>query len=315
MGVIKRHGHLFDRVWLSLLAYLVKPIPFVLTIHDVSIHPGDTSSQRIPRVFVRLLVKLSSAVVVHGDALRAEAVRELPINLDRVFIFPHPPLGRYFELTQQQGFARPTDGLFRVLFFGRIHEYKGLRYLIEAAPLVHEQLPNLRVIIAGKGDDFSSYRSLIEDSSYFEIHNRFISELDAARMFAEADLLVLPYIEASQSGVLMIAMCFGLPVVATTVGEIAQVVREAGMGTVVRPQDKVALAAAIIEMATNALLRNGCRRATEEKLRNEFSRHSLSSRALAIYEQVLGLDKSPVIKLDGSSNDPVRPDPGMRVGR
>ena len=140
---------------------------------------------------------------------------------------------------------------FRILFFGRIHEYKGLRYLIEAAPEIFRSVDHAKLIIAGRGDDFSSYRAMISDPSRFEIHNRFIEEAETVRMFAEADVLVLPYSEASQSGVLLVALCFGSPVVATDVGEMAEVVRSAQMGIVVPPRDVPALASAVVAMATD----------------------------------------------------------------
>jgi glycosyltransferase involved in cell wall biosynthesis len=273
-------------VWFNLLVPLLRPLPFVTTIHDVVVHPGDGSSQRVPRVSVKALVKQSTAIVVHGETLRSDAAAELPIDLARIFVFPHPPLSRYSELARQARFSKPDDNLFRILFFGRIHEYKGLRYLIEAAPAVRQKVPNARFVIAGKGDDFSSYRRMMADSSCFEIHNRFISEGDAARMFTDADLLVLPYTEASQSGVLLIALTFSLPVVATDVGEIGQIVRSTGMGFIVPPCDQAALASAIVEAATNAKDMEVCRQTMQRLMHGDFSRDSLSERALRMYESI-----------------------------
>lgn len=290
-------------VWLNLLVPFLRPIPFVTTVHDVYVHPGDDSTRRIPRVSVKALVKQSAAIIVHGETLRSDAATEMPFDLARIFVFPHPPLSRYSELASQAGFLKPSDNLFRILFFGRIQEYKGLRYLIEAAPTIRQKMPNARFVIAGKGDDFSSYRSMMADPSCFEIHNHFISEIDAARMFTDADLLVLPYIEASQSGVHLVALTFALPVIATDVGEMGQIVRSNGMGYIVPPRDQNALAFAIIEAASNGKYMEACRKNMRQLINGDFSRHTLSVRALQMYESILKFEH--LIPEQPASDNPV----------
>jgi glycosyltransferase involved in cell wall biosynthesis len=279
-------------VWLNLLALALRRLPLVTTIHDVRVHPGDGNSQRVPRIFVSTLVKRSTAIIVHGETLRSDAAAELPIDSTRILVFPHPPLVRYSTLANQAGFFKPDDNLFRILFFGRIHEYKGLRYLIEAAPAIRQKLPNARFVIAGKGDNFSDYEKMIADPSCFELHNYFVTEKDAARMFTDADLLVLPYIEASQSGVLLIALTFALPVIATDVGEMGRIVRSNQMGSVIPPRDQSALASAIIEAASNEKYMDACRNNMRHMMSGDLSRHALSLRALQMYDDVLRLESS-----------------------
>ncbi len=269
-------------LWLVTLAGFLKPIPFITTIHDVEVHPGDSGTRLVPRKLVKALTHLSAAVIVHGEKLRSDAMRAFSLGEDRVFAFPHPPIRHYAELALGSGYKKPDDGAFRILFFGRIHEYKGLRYLIEAAPEIFRSVDHAKLIIAGQGDDFSSYRAMISDPSRFEIHNRFIEEAETARMFAEADVLVLPYSEASQSGVLLVALCFGLPVVATDVGEMAEVVRSAQMGIVVPPRDVPALASAVVAMATDGKLRDSCK-AVMQTASGKSSRGMISPRAQLIF--------------------------------
>jgi glycosyltransferase involved in cell wall biosynthesis len=273
-------------VWLNCLAMLLKSTPVVTTVHDVYVHPGDTRTRRVPRASVKALVRQSTAIVVHGETLRANAAAEMPIDAARILVFPHPPLTRYSEFARQAGLSRPNDKLFRILFFGRIFEYKGLRYLIEAAPAVRKEVPNARFVIAGKGDKFSNYRELMADPSYFEIHDHFVSEDEAARMFTDADLLVLPYIEASQSGVLLIGLTFSLPAIVTDVGEMGQIVQSVGMGFVIPSRDKNALATAIIKAASDTEYMEVCRKNMQQLMHRDFSRHALSVRALQMYEGI-----------------------------
>jgi glycosyltransferase involved in cell wall biosynthesis len=274
-------------VWMNVLRALVGHRPVLTTVHDVEFHPGDESSRRVPRHAVNALIRRSDAIIVHGETLRQLAARVLPVGLERIFSFPHLPLKYYRDLAARSGMRRPDDGVIRVLFFGRIFEYKGLRYLVEAAPLIQRVVPNIRFVVAGSGTDFERYRAQIDAMPYFETDNRYIPAEEGARLFAEADILVLPYIEASQSGVIMIALPFGLPVVSTTVGEIGATVESTGMGLLVPPRDSKALAAALIRLAQDSGLRDQLSRNAKRAMEDEFSNASLSSRLASIYDSVL----------------------------
>lgn len=243
------------QVWLNLLPALIAPTPVVVTLHDVTPHPGDADTARVPRALVNRFVRRAAAVLVHGDKLKADAVAHLRLDPARVSVGVHPPNTRYRRIADVQAFARPLDGRFRLLFFGRIFPYKGLAHLIAAEPAIAEAVPGLLTVIAGRGEDMAGYRAAMADPARFDVRDRRIPDGEVAELFAQADLLVLPYVEASQSGVLAIAAAFGLPVVATDVGEIGPLVRQTGMGRVVPPADPAALARAVVALATDPAAR------------------------------------------------------------
>ena len=276
-----------NNIWLNLLPPLLGPTPIVTTVHDIEHHPGDTESRRVPRLFIDQFIRQSDAIFVHGENLRSDALAKLPTPADRVFVFPHPPLTYYARLAQRNKMARTKDGLFRVLFFGQIYEYKGLKYLIEAAKLALPRLPSLRVVVAGRGDELAEGGVPISATETFELHNRFIPDLELARLLTDADVVALPYIEASQSGVLMAALAFGLPVIATDVGEIANVVRMTGAGLIIPPRDSGALADALVEIGGNAPLRQAFAERAAQALQGLYSRRILAASAKDIYETVL----------------------------
>jgi glycosyltransferase involved in cell wall biosynthesis len=153
-------------------------------------------------------------------------------------------------------------------------------------PLVRARVPNVRLIIAGKGDAITDYTDVVDDLSNIEIRNRFIPRSEAAQLFVEADLLVLPYIQASQSGPLIIAMAFGLPVVATDVGDITSVVRSIGMGLIVPPRDSYALAEAISKAALDENLRKLFSERAKEAIGGEYSRKEIGTRTLLLYQEL-----------------------------
>ncbi len=101
------------------------------------------------------------------------------------------------------------------LFFGVIQYNKGLDYLIQASNKLSEEYDNFRVTIAGKCDDFNPYFNLINNRSIYDLFIKVIPNQEIPELFANADYLVLPYRDVTQSGPLLIAYNYNLPVIAS----------------------------------------------------------------------------------------------------
>jgi glycosyltransferase involved in cell wall biosynthesis len=156
-----------------------------------------------------------------------------------------------------------------ILFFGRIWPYKGLEYLIRAEPLITSKVPEAKIVIAGMGEDFERYSRLMVNPDRFEVHNQYVSDETRTELFRRASVVVLPYVEASQSHVISIAYRCGKPVVATRVGGLPEMVDEGETGFLVAPRDVDALADAIVRLMQNEKLRrqfgmNGMRKVNLE---------------------------------------------------
>jgi len=106
-----------------------------------------------------------------------------------------------------------------------------------------------RLLIAGEfWEEEQLYRDLIRQlglEQHVIIHNRYIPNEEIESYFVAADALALPYLSGSQSGVGMIALNYGIPVIATSVGGLAETVTHGETGLIVPPADSVALASAI----------------------------------------------------------------------
>jgi glycosyltransferase involved in cell wall biosynthesis len=136
-----------------------------------------------------------------------------------------------------------------VLFFGFVRPYKGLKYLIEAYPLVLART-DAHLLIAGEfWDDATPYLEQIKALGLEErctVLDQYIPNEGVGDCFAAADLVVLPYVDATQSGIVQLAFGFGVPVVTTKVGGLSEAVEDGVTGLLVDPEDSHALAAAII---------------------------------------------------------------------
>jgi len=157
-----------------------------------------------------------------------------------------------------------------LLFFGFIREYKGLHVLLEAMPRIREGLPEVKLVVAGEAyEDPERYRSIIRDRGLEETviwHDGYIPGDDVPAYFGAADVVVQPYVSATQSGVAQIAFHFETPMVVTDVGGLAEVAPHEDAGLVVPPEDPPALADAVVRFFADGLapdLRAGAQRQKE----------------------------------------------------
>lgn len=226
-------------------------VPLVATIHDVDLHPGDTISVLTAWIYFRI-IDLADQIIVHGKSLAYELSNRYGVSESKINVVHHGDYDIYLHANREVTNMRPEPAT--VLFFGRMKRYKGLKYLLEAAPLIASRIPNLKIVVAGTGEELDRLYPQIQKIPYFEIHNRFLTHSEAALLFARASLVAVPYIEGSQSGPIHMAFSFSRPVVATTVGSIPEIVEDGREGLLVSPRDSQGLAEAIIKILENPAL-------------------------------------------------------------
>jgi glycosyltransferase involved in cell wall biosynthesis len=180
----------------------------VLTIHDPSQHPGAAPFTRSEAWIFDRWVRRAERFVVHGEAL-ADELAPL-VGRDRIAVIPHGTWPRSEPLDQPES---PT-----VLLFGRLELYKGLEVLVAAMPLVWERRPDARLVVAGAGQA----AALVPDDPRISLIARYISESEVDELLAGASLVALPYTQASQSGVGLLAIAAGVPVVVSDLGALPE---------------------------------------------------------------------------------------------
>lgn len=239
-------------LWELALPRLLRRIPVVLTVHDVTRHPTHNRRAGSPQRALDYALRVSDGIVVHGPALENSARQRCnALGVSRpIRSIPHGVLSRY---GQGRGSAHPKT--MTVLLFGTLDKYKGVEYLIAAEPLIRRRTPDVRIVIAGKSAVPGHYERMIEPGQHIEIRAGRQSDADVRTLFETADVLVLPYVEASQSGVLQVGFAFAVPPVVTAVGALSDVIVHGENGWVVPPQDPVRLADAVCELLSNPSLR------------------------------------------------------------
>jgi starch synthase len=264
--------------WMNMMLPAFPDVPLVTTIHDAVLHPGDRESFAL---FQDQQWRRADRVIVHAEAIKRQMVDGLGTPAAKIHVIP---IGAY-DLYRTWLSADVQEQEQTVLFFGRIWEYKGLQHLIEAEPLITSQVPGARIVIAGQGEPFEKYEQMMVNRDRFVVHNTYIPARLIARLFQEASVVALPYVEASQSAVLAIACAFGKPVVATAVGGIPEVVDHGETGYLVPPRDPESLAEAIVALLRDPDLRKRMGRRALEKAASELSWSNIARKTMQVYRK------------------------------
>lgn len=221
-------------------------IAFVPVVHDAAPHPGDFAwgwNWRLGRE----LAAARAAVVLSDQVAAALTVRAPALPLIRARL---PAL----LMAPPQGGARESaPGTLRLLFFGRFRAYKGLDLLRDAFRLLHQSHPGASLRVVGEGDAEACAPGLAALPGV-RLERRWVAEDEIPALLAAADAVVLPYREASQSGVVPQALAMGVPVVATPVGGLAEQVRPGAGGVLAEAVTAPALAAALAGLMDPARL-------------------------------------------------------------
>jgi len=200
------------------------------------------------RALTRFAVESGDAFLLHSDADCRQLTSLRPGA--RTLVLPPPP-GRGFgdPLSKEEARARLGVKGNVLLFFGLIRTYKGLPHLIKALPRVLQRVDCTLLIVGEFYEAKTQCLKLINSlglASNIRIIDRFVPDKEVSLYFSAADLVVLPYESATQSGIIPISYAFERPVVATRVGGLPEAVRDGETGFLVPPRDPAALAEAII---------------------------------------------------------------------
>ena len=259
-GIRLAHFHVFQVGVLELFNVLLARlllIRVVITAHDVESFRGEWSSIK------SAVYSLADAVIAHNRVSQRELVRVLGIPEQKIHVIPHGNYLGHVGAVPPADVARaklsiPRDATV-LLFFGQIKEVKGLDLLLEAVASIKAEVPELLVLIAGKmwGQDFAHYQVQIDRlglRGHCVAHVRYIADDEVAAYYAAADLVVLPYRRIYQSGVILMAMSYGKPVLAADLDGMTEVIDDGVTGYLFRTGDSADLAqrlqAALADPAT-----------------------------------------------------------------
>ncbi|HBN07912.1 MAG TPA: hypothetical protein DD435_04430, partial [Cyanobacteria bacterium UBA8530] len=259
----------------SLLIPLLGNRLICFTQHDPSCHLGEGSSLR--DYLNRRTARLSHRIVAHGQALKDALSQKLPP--ERIEVIPHGDYGFF------KRFAKGEPSEETILFFGRFIPYKGIDVLCKAERLLRKRLDSYEICIAGEGE--VSFDSWIDPESRIRVINRFLPDEEVAQLFQQARMVVLPYLEASQSGVLAIAFAFGKPSIVSEVGGLPEAVDFGKAGLIIPANDPEALADAIERLWRQPELRKRIGEGGRDLVEKTIGWPLIAERHIEMYRQLV----------------------------
>ncbi len=298
MGIVREvkpdvlHVQETNNFWYDLTLLLHQMPPLVTTIHDVFRHPGDRDLIPGSEYTRRIAFYRSQQLIVHSDLLKDVLVQQFRLPQQRVNVLPHGELGTLFQ--RWGGGRTVAREPYTLLFFGRIWPYKGLKYLLQAMPLVAERIPEVKLIIAGRGENIGE---LLDDSDKkrYEIFNDFIPVEAVASLFQRSTVTVLPYIESSQSGVAAIAYATGTPVIASNIGGLGEMIRHEQDGLLVPPRDVHALAQAIVQLLSDPHKQRVMQAAAAVRCQQDLNWSNIAAQTVEVYKHAIAAKNTPRI--------------------
>jgi glycosyltransferase involved in cell wall biosynthesis len=241
-------AHMYSAIQL----FSLRRRPFVIEFHEV-IDPLEHSKPLIrlySRIMAAVVRRLATGYIAHSEADRELISSHFGIAADRIAVIPHGLYDHYPVLQQEE--AKRVLGIHEdhvILFFGLIRPYKGVKDLIRAFELLNPAvLERSRLLIVGETwEDYEAAELARVSRAAERITwiDRYVSDDEIPVIFSASGLLVLPYRRASQSGVAHIGMSYGIPIIGTRVGGLAESLGRYKGARFVDPDTPVALASAI----------------------------------------------------------------------
>ena len=242
------HPYFAPCYWL-LEKIIGKHIKKLFICHNVFPH------ERFPmdRFLTKLVLKKGDAFIVHS---KSDGEDLLTIKPDAKYKQnPHPTYNafkmRNISKEQAREELHESRDTKLLLFFGFVREYKGLKHLLRAIPIVKQQLENVKLMVVGSfGDDKEEYMQLIKEKHIedcVEVIDDYTPDNEVEKYFAGCDLVVCPYESATQSGIVQIAYGFEKPVIVTNVGGLPDAVTDGKTGYIVEPHNPMRIADVVID--------------------------------------------------------------------
>jgi len=261
----------------------------VYTAHNPFPHePKAGDIRKYSRIYQRV-----DRVIALTNYTRKEIMKHCGVNPEKISVLPH---GDYEALFSRYGFnedlakdvRQKAGGRKIIAFLGHIRPYKGLEVFVDAFRLIKQRIPESFFLVAGSvlvGDKKSWEEKLVEsckpDDLWADI--RFMPVEDIKAYLSVIDVLVQPYISASQSGNTAMAYSAGVPVISTNVGGLAEMTENGKTGYTISPGDPEAIAEAVskcFEGDNYEQISQNARRAAAE----QFNWEKIAEQTTAVYQ-------------------------------
>jgi D-inositol-3-phosphate glycosyltransferase len=277
--------------WLGKMLYR-QNMRLIVTVHDIK--PFSFIKCKQNYLFKKIF-KSAARLIVHGDSNKEELEKRYPTK-SIIKIVPHGGFNLFLSNPADKKASRRKLGLPEnsriILFFGQIKKEKGLIYLIRATKTALSILPDIHLVIAGRPChmDLQECINAIDSASFKNRITLDLNHIEEDKMkayFSASDVVALPYLSGTQSGVLLQAMTYGIPVIASDVGALGPTVKNSSAGIIVAPGRVDQLSGAIVKILSDENLSQQMARSARNAINNEYSWKTCAKKTMDIYREVI----------------------------
>lgn len=257
--------------------------PWVIGVHDPEPHSGE-SNWRF-NIAKKLMFGRARQIILHNKSQEKRFSAVNHIHQNRISVIP---LG-ITDIYTHWKHAETSDPR-NILFFGRISPYKGLGILFDATTQVCQQVNNVTFTITGspiKGYQIPPIPSLPNGGS-IKLIQKYIPAEELVQVISNSTCVVCPYLDATQSAVVITAYAFHKPVIATRVGGLPEYVKDNETGILVPPNDSNMLAEAIIRFLQDEELQKRLSQGVSNVQLQSLNWDEISNQYLKIFDRVRG---------------------------
>ena len=240
------------------VAFKIFGLKTIYTIHNV--FPGHKKISIVQRLLYVICYKFCDRIIIHSKASREDAINIYSINPHKIKVIPHGDYNNFLpSVSVDKKEAKKklviSHTCKTILFFGAIRDNKGLDYLLDAMAQVKKTMRESILMIVGEPlQSYSRYQNKIHnlklDKNVYE-KLEYINNEEIPTYFLAADVVVLPYLEISQSGVLHLAYAFSKPVIATSIGGFKETIENGKNGYLIPPKRSDKLTEKLIDLLTD----------------------------------------------------------------
>jgi alpha-maltose-1-phosphate synthase len=267
------------------------------TIHDVNFRATNAGIRgKLDFIYTvtvsepSFLEKYADMIIVHGCLLKNQLIAK-GTNDKKIEVIPHFDYRYLLNNNKEQENTKSSESNLPkdyALFFGRIAPYKGLELLVNASRIVKKKKGHeFILLIAGEGD-ISLLKNHMSDDDYAYIYilNKRVAYQEIPHLFNAAKFLILPYVDASQSGVIPLAYTFSKPVIVSNVGSLSEYVEHGKTGLIFEPSNAEQLSNYIVDLFKNRELCREMGVNANRKLLNEMSLELCCERLNHLYNSI-----------------------------
>ncbi|MEJ2103803.1 MAG: glycosyltransferase family 4 protein [Ignavibacteriaceae bacterium] len=275
----------------NLLARKKKPYVVSIRLINQSLPPFLSSVADVYRKLVeKKIFKKASNMVVQSELHKHFLINVCGISSSKIAIIPNGVDTTFFDPNSSgHHLLNPGQNSKTILFVGRLTSQKGLDVLLKAIAILIKRNHDLRVMVAGGGPLKSDLEHLCKTLGIQKnvVFLGPVNHSDIPKVYAMADIFVLPSISESFPNTLMEAMAMERPIVATKVGAVPEIIQDGKEALLVLPGDVEGLASSIERLVLKDDLAKNLAKNARELVKKQYTWQSVAKKTLEVYEKIL----------------------------